>query len=217
MNRDTRNWRVSAAMWLCGLLLSCQSAIGAPYIRFLSGAGFLATEDLEARGTLSGRASGKYDPGWVTTGAVGWAHGPWRFETDLSYRRNGLEQAAFNAAPRFDEGDFASLVIGANLIREFNLLPDERIVGYVGAGLAYFEEIDLDLEDSGAERSFSDSAVGPQVLFGARYALWQNWELHAEYRYVHAPDLTLDEEAGTASIEADYGAHSISAGIGFRF
>jgi opacity protein-like surface antigen len=217
MNRSTRSFQLATATLLSGLLLCSQSAAGAPYVRLLTGVGFLGTEDLDARGAPSGGAAGEYNAGWLTTGAIGWAHGPWRFETDMSYRRNGLEDVSFNGGARFTEGDFAALAIGANLIREFNLLPAERVVGYVGVGLSYFEEVDLDLENGAAERSFSDSTVGPQVLFGARYALWQNWELYAEYRYVHAPGLELDEEAGPASIDADYGAHSISAGVGFRF
>ncbi|MEN9726483.1 MAG: hypothetical protein RL434_849 [Pseudomonadota bacterium] len=209
--------RTTLASAVCSMVLCSPMAAAEPYIRLLTGVGFMGDEDLTARGTLTGRATAETDAGWVTTGAVGWAAGPWRFETDLSYRRNGLEGANFNGGPRFGEGDFASLVIGANVIREFNLLPDERIVGYVGAGLAYVEEVDLDLENNATERSFSDSGVGPQVLLGARYALWEHWELFTEYRYVHAGSLDLAEEGGTGRIKSDYGAHSVSAGIGWRF
>jgi opacity protein-like surface antigen len=212
-----RSLRTVLASTLCGFILCSPMAAAEPYVRLLTGAGFVGDPDLTARGALSGSARADTAAGWSTSGAVGWAAGPWRFETDLSYRRNGLEEARFHDASRFREGDFASLVIGANVIREFNLLPDERIVGYVGAGLAYVEEIDLDLEGGPVERSFSDSGVGPQMLFGARYALWQRWELFAEYRYVHAGGLTLAEEGGTGRIETDYDAHSVSAGIGFRF
>jgi opacity protein-like surface antigen len=202
---------------LCAVAIHHPVAEAEPYVRLLAGAGFTGDEDLTGRGTLPGNATANTDVGWTTTGAVGWALGAWRIETDLSYRRNGLEDARFGTAGRFSEGDFASLVIGANVIREFNLLPDERVLGYVGAGVAYFEEVDLDLENATTERSFSDSGVGPQVLFGARYALWKHWDLFAEYRYVHAGNLTLAQEGGTGRIETDYDAHSISAGVGFRF
>jgi opacity protein-like surface antigen len=212
-----RSLRTVLASTLCGFVLSSPMAAAEPYVRLMTGTGFVGDQDLTARGALSGSAKADTEAGWTTSGAVGWAAGSWRFETDLSYRRNGLDEARFNNASRFREGDFASLVIGANVIREFNLLPDERIVGYVGAGLAYAEEIDLDLEDGPVERSFSDSGVGPQMLFGARYALWTRWELFAEYRYVHAGGLTLAEEGDTGRIETDYDAHSVSAGIGFRF
>lgn len=212
-----RRLRTTLASAMCGLVLCSPMVAAEPYARLLAGAGFVGDEDLQASGALTGSATADTEAGWVTTGAVGWAAGPWRFETDLSYRRNGLKEARFTGAPAFRDGDFASLVIGANVIREFDLLPGNNIVGYVGAGIAYFEEIDLDLEDGAAGRSFSDSGVGPQALLGARYALSKRWDLFAEYRYVHAGSLSLTEEGGTGRIEADYDAHSVSAGIGFRF
>lgn len=212
-----RSLRTTVAGALCGLVLCSPMAAAEPYVRLLAGAGFVGDEDLTARGALSGAATADTETGWVTTGAVGWAAGPWRFETDLSYRRNGLKEARFTGAAPFRDGDFASLVIGANVIREFDLLPGNNIVGYAGAGLAYFEEIDLDLEDGGAGSSFSDSGIGPQVFAGARYALTKRWDLFAEYRYVHAGSLSLSQEGGTGRIKTDYDAHSVSAGIGFRF
>ena len=212
-----RSLRTSLASAMCGLVLCSPMVAAEPYARLLAGAGFVGDEDLQASGALTGSATADTEAGWVTTGAVGWAAGPWRFETDLSYRRNGLKEARLTGAPPFRDGDFASLVIGANVIREFDLLPGNNIVGYAGAGLAYFEEIDLDLGDDAAGRSFSDSGVGPQVFFGARYALSKRWDLFAEYRYVRADSLSLAQEGGNGRVEADYDAHSLSAGIGFRF
>lgn len=188
------------------------------YARALVGAGFAGEDRLNASGTLAGNDEPEFSTGLMSGAAFGVALERWRFEGEVMYRRNGVDEVNIGGNA-IGDGDIASLGLGVNVLYEFNLLPRENVRSYIGGGLVYLEEVDIDLETAGGtEYSYSDSGLAGQFIAGARYALGERWELFAEYRYLHGGSVNMDaEEPNTGRIETDYNTHSLSFGVGWRF
>jgi outer membrane protein W len=108
--------------------------------------------------------------------------------------------------------------VAINGLYEFDLLGSARARTYVGAGLVYLTEVDIDFEQGSTERSFSGNGNGVQLLAGARYDLGERWFLDAGLRYLAASGLDLEEESGgSGRIEADYAPWAATIGVGWRF
>ena len=91
---------------------------------------------------------------------------------------------------------------------------------YVGAGLGWLQEIDIDLEGNGPEQSYSgDGDIGVQLFLGADYALSDAWALQGEVRYARFSDIDLDGEArAEGSLTGlDYEPLTLQLGIVYRF
>jgi hypothetical protein len=69
---------------------------------------------------------------------------------------------------------------------------------YVGAGLGYVQEIDIDLKNvGGVETSYSqDGEIAYQLIAGTSYGLTENWDLTADVRYMRVDSINLKREAG---------------------
>ena len=96
---------------------------------------------------LSGRASADADNGY-TMGAVFGREfdGRWRLEGEFRYRTNEFASVDLPDGSRITNGDFSSGALGVNAYWLFgdtnaNWRP------FIGAGLAWMQEIDLDLAD----------------------------------------------------------------------
>jgi len=166
-------------------------------------------------------ASAEFDTGLLSGGAIGRQSGAFRLEAELAYRSNEISRQALPGYRQGSEaGDFASLGLGLNLLYEFNLFGNENVVSYVGAGVTYLEEIDIDLTDkqTNEEVSFSDNSFGLQLMAGARYELSDNWDIFTELRYFDSGTVTLESEADSRlSIETDYETTAFVLGVGYRF
>lgn len=115
-------------------------------------------------------------------------------------------------------GDFSSVVISGNLIGEFNLFASDRAKSYAGVGLAWVQEVDIDVNTSAGERSFSTDDIGVQLFAGVEYRIGARWSASLEARYLAVGKLDLDSEGqGADSLSADYDRTSVLIGIGYRF
>lgn len=178
------------------------------------------TLDFQNAGT-SVRADTGFDSGILGGGAVGYRfENGWRLEGEFAYQsvdHDGKAFAGVGAGP-VGTGNYASTSLAINGLYEFDLLGSPRARTYVGAGLVYLTEVDIDFERNGAERSFSGSGAGVQFLAGARYDIGERWFVDAGLRYLAASSLELEEESGGAGrIEADYAPWAATIGVGLRF
>lgn len=144
-------------------------------------------------GFANGAADIELDSGFVSGLGVSY-----RYNANLSaeiaweYRSND-SQVTLADGTRFDDGNYASNVFAINGIYDF--ASGGAWTPYLGGGLSWIQEIDIDLEGNGPERSFSgDGDFGYQVFAGLRYLLSDNWNLHGELRYTTFDDLDLDGE-----------------------
>lgn len=158
------------------------------------------------------------DTGFLAGLGVGYRYNDnWAAEIAWEYRTNDSE-TIFADGTRFGDGNYASNIFYLNGYYYFE--AKGRWQPYVGAGLGWTQEIDLDLEALGPEQSFSgDGDVALQVFGGAEYHLSDRLYLNMEIRYSRLTSIDLDAESGAlgAIVDLDYTPLTFGAGLTYRF
>jgi opacity protein-like surface antigen len=184
------------------------------------GANFMSDQTLSLSGdgpTQSGNAS--LSNGLLTGATFGRAFSRgFRAEAEFVYQsvdHDGVRLAGGGSLP---SGNFASTALALNGLYSFNLFGREEVRSYVGLGVAWLTEVDIDFEQGGQEISYSGDGFGVQLLAGARYEISERWFLDAGLRYLSAGEVTMDGEgAATGRVRADYEPWSATVGIGWKF
>ena len=167
---------------------------------------------------LSGDADIDLDTGF--TGGIGIGY---RYtdrvavEFGWEYRSNDSE-TTLNDISEFDDGNYASNIFYLNGHYQFE--KNDKWQPYVGAGLTWVEEIDIDLERNGDELSYSgDGDVGYQVFAGINYDLNQAWKLQSELRYGSITDIDLEGEGNDVGEfdSIDYETTTLQIGLVYDF
>lgn len=186
------------------------------YMRALGGLGALSDTSLDS--STLGRGDAEFDVGFSGGAGVGYDFGRWRLEGEIMYRTNTVDDVAGTIYDGADDGDFSSLGFGVNALYEFNLLENPNFTSYAGVGLVWFQEIDIDVEPPGGERSYSGDDTAVQLICGARYDLKNRFALYAEVRQLVADSIEMDGEgAATGTFEADYDRTELVLGLSYRF
>ena len=162
---------------------------------------------------------GSYDTGFATGLAFGYLYGNgFSAEIDWEYRRNDNDGVVFSDGTRFSEGDIASNTFYLNGYYTFEDAFG-KVRPYLGAGIGWVQEIDLDLEAGGVETSYSsDGDVAWQVMAGLETSLARNWRLQGEVRYTRVAGVDLEQEGGTGRItDLDYDAWTVGIGLIYDF
>jgi len=217
-------WVAAAIFAVAGFFASTSEAADDSgfYARGWVGLSGIGTDDLTA--TVEGlqvTADTDFSAGFTGGGAFGYRYNKnLRAEVDINYRsaeNDEVRVPATEITPEqtITDGNFASLTFGVNGIYEF---PNgSKWTPYVGGGLAWVQEVDIDFEDESGEVEFEGDEFGFTVLGGVR---WQPtdgpWFFDAEFRYMGVGEVDLDGgENGT--VTADYDPWSLNVGFGFRF
>jgi opacity protein-like surface antigen len=170
-------------------------------------------------GATTSRGEGTFDSGFLGGGAVGYRFdNGWRVEGEFVYQSVDHNGRVFSGVGPSGSGNYASTSVAVNGLYEFDLLGSARARTYVGAGLVYLTEVDIDFETGGSEQSFSGTGTGIQLLAGARYDIGERWFIDAGLRYLTASSLELEGEGGaTGRIKTDYAPWAATVGVGWRF
>lgn len=196
-------------------------ADGNYYIKPHLGISIVQDNDFDQAGVAAAGAGGdgSYDNGFATGLAFGYRYGNgWSAELDWEYRRNDNDGVAFADGTRFDDGDIASNIFYLNGYYTFEE-GFGRLRPYVGAGLGWVQEIDLDLESGGVETSYSgDGDIAWQLMVGAEADIADNWRMQGELRYGRVAGVDLDAESGAGRIrDLDYDTWTIGLGVIYDF
>ena len=192
------------------------------YGKIYSGASFLGDESFNQTGVATAGATGdgSFDTGWGAGAAAGY------FFTDnlamelaWDYRSNDNDSIDFSDGANFSEGNYASNIFFLNGYYHFDPIQQSKFRPYIGGGLGFIEEIDLDLEAGGTETSYSaDGEFAAQLIAGTSYAINGNWDINADVRYVRAWGMDLKNEDGAGEIkDIDYDPVSVMAGVTYKF
>jgi len=184
------------------------------------GANFMSDQSIRFSGdgpTQSGDAS--LGSGLLAGAAVGRAFSrSFRAETEFVYQSVDHDGVRVTGGGSLPSGNFASTALALNGLYSFNLFGREEVRTYVGLGVAWLTEVDIDFEQGGQELSYSGDGFGVQLLAGARYDFGERWFLDAGLRYLSAGEVTMDGEgAATGRVRADYEPWSATIGVGWRF
>jgi opacity protein-like surface antigen len=161
----------------------------------------------------------KNDNGFGAGAAVGRRLGEhWRVEIEFSYQSVDHAPLTLVSGGPSGDGNYASTSVAANALYDFDLFGTPRARTYLGAGVAYLTEVDVDFESAGRESSFSGSDTGFQLMAGVRYDVGSRAFVDLSLRYLVASSVELDaEENATGRITADYEPLSLMVGFGWRF
>ena len=115
-------------------------------------------------------------------------------ELGWEYRSNSSE-TILAATEVFPDGNYASSSFFLNSAYFFD--TKYRWKPYVGAGLVWLQEVDIDLERDGNELSYSNSGqTGLQFFAGVDYKFNSSWSAQLEARLVRVNDISLTGEEG---------------------
>ncbi|MFK8052826.1 MAG: outer membrane protein [Woeseiaceae bacterium] len=217
-----RQFPIAAIMVCAGFSASAAQAQENPwYVTASVGLTTLGDQDLQYRdGVTASTDAREYDASLNSGGTLGYQFSDqWRVEGELMYRRNEQANAvSLDGLGDFDDGDFASLSLAVSAIYDFDLFASPDWRGYVGGGVAFIQEIDIDLEQASEEISFETSDIGIQLQAGARHQINDRWFADAGVRYLMASDVEMEQPDDTSRLlTSDYSPLSFSVGIGFKF
>jgi opacity protein-like surface antigen len=164
----------------------------------------------------------KLGAGLMTGGSLGWHLRPdWRLEADYTYRSNEVKTtsvAGLDSQQR--DGDYASVLIMANLVKDFEGWSTEwaRFQPYLGVGLGFAQEIDSDLSLGGVQREFSGTRAAWQLLAGVQWQYRSPWFAGVGLKYVNAGTPRLKgSSTGTGDLRATYKGLGLDLRLGYRF
>lgn len=136
-------------------------------------------ETRPAEPNIAGQA--KFDAGRGFGGALGknFDNGKYALELAWDYQSAGLKSIGGAKV----DGDYASNIFWLNGYRR--LSPISGWTPYIGAGLGYVQEIDIDIDRAGQELGYSRSgSLGVQAIAGVKRQLNANWALMADAKYM---------------------------------
>lgn len=173
--------------------------------------------DTAGIGSVDGVADISLDTGFTAGLGVGYRYNAnIAAEIAWEYRSNESGVALANAEI-FEDGNYASNIFFVNGF--YYPHGFETWQPYLGAGLSWIQEIDIDLETGGAEQSYSGSGdFGFQLFAGVDYPIAENWDLQGELRYGSVSKIDLEGEGISGGFNnLDYDTFTIQLGAAYRF
>lgn len=155
-------------------------------------------------------------------GDFGYRYGNgWAAEVEWNYRRHSLDTLSQGGTNVARDGDFASNTLLINGLRRFP--TTSAWTPYLGAGIGWVQEIDIDIKPSagGAERGYSTSGkFAAQIIAGVEYALTPQWRLTADARWLRVGSVQMDNSVGNPGGSAGplkYNPVSVQIGVRYSF
>jgi len=167
---------------------------------------------------ITGRTNIQPDTGIVSGMGVGFRYNQ-KISSEVvwEYRRNDT-QINLGDDPVANSGDYASNAFYLN--GHYNLGDYQNWQPYIGGGVGWLQEVDMDIERDGNEISFSGSGqTGYQVFAGVKYDINDQWQLNSEVRYADFGSVALKGEDGaTGEIgELEYSPLTVQLGLQYNF
>ncbi len=196
------------------------------YVRGAAGMVFLGDDDsvgfTDADGTQGVDAS--FDAGFSFGGGIGrWFGDRWRADVDFTYRSNDHDTFRLDDGRVVDDGNFASTALSVNGYYHFADAFEPRTFSpYVGVGIAYVNEIDIDLEGSGLGdgvviEDLEDDGVGFQLIGGVSWRQNDRLRWEGEVRWLSFGDADLTDDGGNRVADIDYDPFGVYVGLSYEF
>lgn len=174
--------------------------------------------DTENLGALDGRSQIDLDAGF--NAGIGWGY---RYndrvavELAWEYRTNDSSVTLADNS-EFSDGNYASNMFFLNGFY-YPQVKSLRWSPYVGGGLSWMQEIDIDLEQSGVETSLSgEGDIGYQLFAGADYKLDEQWSVGFELRYGSTTGIDLKGEGNNGRYRnLDYQPTTLQIGLTYQY
>jgi opacity protein-like surface antigen len=193
-------------------------SMGSWFIRPTFSASILSdqTATASSTGTLDGQWTADTKTGFAAGLGVGYRYTPQvTFELFWEYRTNDTDTLLVAEGDLFS-GNYASNLFYFNGYYSF---PSRgQWSPYLGVGLGWVQEIDIDLESAGLERSFSaEGDVSLQVMAGVDYAIADRLAVNAELRYGNLTSVSVEGEENAVGIAEGLDYQPVSLGVGMKY
>jgi outer membrane protein W len=214
--KSLTHFALAGVSLMCSLSVAAQDKAGL-YVTAYGGSSKLAstnfTESRTAMATLNGK--GDFGGGTGLGGAIGQRYGNgWAAELAWDYRSHKLN--SIGGVPV--TGDFASTTAFLNGYYRFQKMGMVR--PFVGAGLGYVTELDIDLGRGGSEQQYSRrGGLATQVIVGGEVDLSDRWSVSADLRWSNMGSRSFKSaNAGSAlGGTPKYQPASFNLGLTYRF
>ena len=174
--------------------------------------------DTRNLGSIDGSSDISVDSGFNAGIGLGYRYNE-RVAVEIAwdYRTNDSSVVLADSS-EFGDGDYASNMFYLNGFY-YPKVESDKWSPYVGAGLSWMQEIDIDLEQNGTETSLSgDGDIGYQVFAGVDYEINQDWSVGAELRYGSTSDIDLKGEGNNGRYDnLDYEPTTLQVGLTYRY
>jgi len=183
-------------------------------LKFTPGATFAST----------GTVKVDYEHGFDGGAVLGYDFGPVRVEAEASYRSANIGTLdsnftlgqVFIAGPRSGGGKARALSFMGNAM--LDLGKEDGLSFFVGGGAGYAKIRYENVRNSSGTAMLDDRDAGFawQAIAGVRYAISENIDITAKYRYFNAGEAEL-VGAGGRAVDAQFRSHSLMGGVTFNF
>lgn len=188
------------------------------YLKLLGGGSFLLGDTASLND--GNRSDVDFSAGYAAGAALGYELTP-NISLELEYMYRTGDVDSFSSAGFGSGGDFASVIISANALYQFDgwqAPVGGRLRPFVGAGIGVTQEIDFDVQGGTAAGEYSDSGgLAFQLRAGANWEIDANWILSAEARYFDAGEPSLKADRGGRKLDASYNGLEALVGLAYRF
>ena len=205
---------------LAALAATTASAEEGWFVRAYGGISEMSDIDGDAVGIngVDGKADITLDTGFTAGLGAGYRFdNNWAAELAWEFRSNDSETELPSGAV-YDDGNYASSTLFLN--GYYHFARSGSWDPYLGAGVGWLQEVDIDLEDASGELSYSgDGDFGFQVFGGVNYHFSEAWAANAEIRYGMFSDLDLEGESDAPGElqSLDYEPLTIQFGVRYAF
>lgn len=207
-------YMLSALTVLTALLAQAQAAESAHYyVKPFTGISYM--NDVTGK-TATAPVEVELEKGLVLGGAFGYRYNAnIAAEVVWEYRSNDSETMV--GKEFYPDGNYASNTIYLNGLYYFE--PWGSLTPYVGVGVGWIQEIDIDLERNGVETSYSNSGnFSYQGFVGVEYKLSTHWSVHTELRHSGAKSGTLEDEKTKVQFSSlNYKPFTWQLGASYKF
>jgi opacity protein-like surface antigen len=233
MSRTTSGYAVRESGRRCALALAAAALAGAAgsawaeetwYVRGSAGLALQADADGARLTDDSGRrsADASFDPGYGVGAAVGRWFGPrWRADLGFDYRSVSTDRIEVDDGRVADDGNYASAALSLNGYYHFtDAGAVRRFSPYVGAGIAWLNEIDIDIEGGDFRPSYDDledDGFGFQLIGGVSWRQTERIRWDAELRWLYYGEADLDDGNGVRLEDVDYAPVTVQVGFSYGF
>ena len=139
----------------------------------------------------------------------------WATELEWNYRSHPLDTLTRGSTTLATDGDFASNIFFINGLRRFVGLT-RGWTPYLGLGVGWVQEIDLDLNTSSNQRAWSEQdKFGVQFIAGGEIPLSNAWRLVTDVRFLALGGIDMPAESGVTGrlSKPDYNPVSLQVGL----
>jgi len=161
-------------------------------------------------------SNSRFDSGFAAGVRIGYEQGPWRFEEEYVYRRNGLNRITVAGASIAGvDGNRQAHAFMTNLLYQFDF--GWPVKPYIGAGVGAVNLIDQ-ATAPGFGRFFDDDdwQLGYQAIGGLRYSVTPTLAVDLDYRYFATTEATFRVPGTTTTYRSGYDTHNVMASLVYR-